>query len=220
MYQGCSMKRRISPLLALMLVTSSAIAEEALDGRMNVMECSREEVIAYLKKPDPASSQMPDYSVWEKAYQQKQIIRSKTDPSICASALYGDLSAMGEKLKQNAMALGTLTLPTMNAVINAAMDKFMGSVCSRMKTVVDNSKEELLKAKDKITEDARKKANEYFGKKALERYATDAVIPPEYQSMGLKYRNGTLESKNFRKNVKERWKDKLDELKDDAKDSL
>lgn len=220
MYQGRNMKKRISSLFAMMLVTSSVMAEDALDGRMNVMECSRDEVIAYLKRPDPASASSPDYDVWEEAYQQKQIIRSKTDPSICASALYGDLSAMGAKIKENAMALGSLTLPTMNSVMNAAMDKFMGSVCSRMKTVVDNSKEELLKAKDKITEDARSKANEYFGKKALGRYANDAVIPPEYKSMGLKYRNGTLETRAFRNAVKDRWRDKLDELKDDAKDGL
>lgn len=220
MYQGRNMKKRISSLFAMMLVTSSVMAEDALDGRMNVMECSRDEVIAYLKRPDPASASSPDYDVWEEAYQQKQIIRSQTDPSICASALYGDLSAMGAKIKENAMALDSLTLPTMSSIMNAAMDKFMGSVCSRMKTVVDNTKEELLKTKDKITEDARSKANKHFGKKALERYATDAVIPPEYQSKGLKYRNGTLETRAFRNGVKDRWRDKLDELKDDAKDSL
>lgn len=220
MYQGRNMKKRISSFFAMMLITSSAMAEEALDGRMNVMECSRDEVIAYLKRPDPASASSPDYDVWEEAYQQKQIIRSQTDPSVCASALYGDLSVMGEKIKENAMALGSLTLPTMNSVMNAAMDKFMGSVCGRMKTVVGNTKEELLKAKDKVTEDARSKANKHFGRKALERYSTDAVIPPEYQSMGLKYRNGTLKTRAFRDSVKSRWRDKLDELRDDAKDSL
>lgn len=214
------MKKQLLSLLALMLVTSSAIADEALDGRMNVMECSREEVMAYLQRPDPATSQVPDYDVWEKAYQQKEIIRSKNDPAVCAAALYGDLSAMGDKLKEQVMALGSLTLPTMSTVINQAMEKFMGSVCSRMQTVVDNANEELLRAQEQIEKDARNKANEYFGKRALDRYANDAMIPPEYQSLGLKYRNGTLQTDRFRSNVKKRWRDQLDELREDAEDNL
>jgi hypothetical protein len=46
------------------------------------------------------------------------------------------------------------------------------------------------------------------------------MVPPEYQSMGLKYRNGTLQTERFRNNVKSRWRDHLDELKDNAKDNL
>ena len=214
------MKKQLLSLLALMFVTSTAIADEALDGRMNVMECSRDEVIAYLQRPDPAAAQVPDYDVWEKAYQQKQIIRSENDPAVCAAALYGDLSAMGSKLKEKVLALGSMPLPTMSTVINQAMEKFMGSVCSRMQTVVDNAGEELLAAQEKIEKEARQKANKHFGKKALERYATDAMVPPEYQSMGLKYRNGTLQTERFRNNVKSRWRDHLDELKDNAKDNL
>ena len=54
----------------------------------------------------------------------------------------------------------------------------------------------------------------------MEKMLTEAVIPPEYRSMGLKYRNGALSKDSFRRSVKKRWENELDGLKDEAVDGL
>lgn len=73
---------------------------------------------------------------------------------------------------------------------------------------------------NRLKDDARKEVIRRYGQRAMEKMLTEAVIPPEYRSMGLKYRNGALSKDSFRRSVKKRWENELDGLKDEAVDGL
>jgi hypothetical protein len=200
--------------LSSLLFSSSAIfAEEtALDGRLNVMECSRSEVLAYLDKPDPEAAQVSKYADFDKAYREHQLLMAKTDPVTCATALYGDLNSLSDQLGESMMALKSMTMPSAGELMSNAMDSLSESVCKRLKaaetvaedTIANNAEHMKLIAKNYVIEN--------YGKKALEKYVDEAVIPKEQREKGLHYRNGTIETQSFTAHTKDKWKDKLTEM--------
>lgn len=204
------------PVMLLLLI----VAPAAADNRMNVMECSDEEVAAYVSRPNPARMALSDYHSFERAHKQREVKLAEKDPSVCFGLLYGDLSALGDQIKDLGGLFSGFKMPDLGMLLDRAMDKLSESICTRAKSVGSNIQKEIDKNIAKFKSDAMRELDRRYGEKALNRYATDAVIPPDYQRQGLRFRNNALTTDDFKKNLRDQWRDHLDELRDDAKDNI
>lgn len=198
---------------SLLLFSHSVWSEDsALDDRINVMECSRAEVLAYLDKPDEESSPVASFSAWDDIYMEQELIRSETDPVACAAALYGELDSLTDMLNSSIASIQALSMGSMSTLMDQALDTLSESVCKRLQQTIDSG-ETLAEQNAALLEtQAKRYVLEHYGLRALESYLTDAMIPPEYQDEGLQYRNGTLSTSAFTENVKDKWIDKLKEM--------
>ncbi|MEG3765118.1 hypothetical protein [Alteromonas sp. 14N.309.X.WAT.G.H12] len=186
-----------------------------LGDRENVLECSYSEVVAYMDLPDPSRKVMNDYDAWTDAYKSTELVKSESDPLVCLSVLYGDLSAIGDQLEMATDSLMSMQLPGMDEILSLLSDQLLESICSRVEVIKDTGTEAIIAGIDTFREQAEKTVKERYGADAMESYVTDAVIPPEFEDAGLLYRNGKIDSSQFTKNIKSRWEDELDELRDD-----
>lgn len=200
-------------LMAFLSFSSLSQDGDELGGRMNVMECSHEEVAAYMDLPDPDRRAMNDYYKWQAAFKSAQSVKEESDPRNCIAVLYGDLGVMADKLKKSTERLMTMQLPSMSEVTSKVMDKLSSSICKRVKTATTSLRDSVITNYRNAKELARYELMQAYGKEAMERYVTDAVIPPEYQAQGLEYRNDSISVESFRSNTRKRWQRELEELK-------
>jgi hypothetical protein len=199
--------------LALTSLATSAIAFEG-DDRMNVMECSHQEVVAYMELPDPERRAMNDYFKWQTAFKSTEVIKSESDPANCVAVLYGDISIMAEKLKLSTQALLAMQLPSMSTLTQLAMDQLTSSICGRIAEAETVVVDGVISGYEDARKIAQRDLTRKYGQRAMESYVTDAIIPPKYQSQGLQYKNGEIDVNAFRKSTRRRWLRELDELKD------
>jgi hypothetical protein len=188
----------------------------ALDDRENVMECSFDEVTAYMSLPDPERKVMSDYDSWTAGYMSTEMARASTDPRVCLSVLYGDLSAMAEEIKSATQGLMSMQLPGIDEILSQLGDKLLESICSRAASARDEVAERIITETDTLRADAERELMEKYSMEAMEDLALEAVVPPEFAEEGIKYRNGKVETYSFQSKVKSRWSDELDELRDDV----
>lgn len=189
-------------------------AADPLGGRSNVMDCSHDEVVAYMELPEPERRVMHDYKMWEKAYQSTEIQKSLHDPSVCLSLLYGDLEEMAERLRMATDALSSMSLPSMSTLMSKLGDKLMEGICSRVEAGKNEMQEQVVRGAKNMRDSAHSELKRRYGQRAMEKYLTDAVVAPEYQSMGLRYRNGEIDKDSFQRGIKKRWTKELDGLED------
>jgi hypothetical protein len=204
--------------LYITLFSFQAFANGPLGGRANVMECSHEEVVAYMELPDSERAALKDYEKWEQAYQSTEIEKAKDDPTVCLSVLYGDMTAMGDQVKAAAAQLMSMEIPSMSTIFQKITDEITKSICSRAQAAVDSATDRISSEVKTTRNMARREVMRRYGQAAMERYITDAVIPPNFQAAGLEYRNGGLDKEAFRRGVKRRWKRELNELQESAID--
>jgi hypothetical protein len=211
-------------VMVMVMVVSAPVmavdAVDALNGRANVMECTREEVLSYMSLPASERTSVVDFDKWQKAYVSTGVLMGETDPTVCLSLLYGNITEMGARLKDATSSLMSMSMPGMSDLMSQLTDKLSESICSRTQTVVSGAESLIVKQGEKLQADAEYELEKKYGKRAMEEYATEAVIPPKYQSMGLEYRNGELTEGAFRSHVQRKWQNELEELKDEAKDDL
>ena len=210
---------RVLNIFGVFLLLGSVQAESAvscLEGRVNVMECSHDEVVAYMELPDPERRALQNYEAWEESYKSLEVKKSESDPTVCVGLLYGDLQVMGDRIKDATSELMSLSLPSMSSVMSGLGDKLLESVCSRVEAVEDQFQTQALAELKSVQQARYQDINTKYGKIPMEGYISDAIIPPKFSEMGLKYRNGEIDKNQFRANVKNRWRSELDELKDSA----
>lgn len=216
-----SVKKGIFITIALFASSNLLAADSSVLGdRQNVMECSFDEVAAYMELPDPKRKVMSDYNAWTRAYKSTESVKAESDPRVCLSVLYGDLSAMGEQLKSATGDLMAMQTPGMGEVLSRLSDKLMESICSRVEVVRDAAADAVIDGIDDFRSQAERKLKDRYGIKAMEAYITDSVIPPEFKEAGIRYRNGKIDRSRFRRNIKRRWGNELDELRDDVVDDV
>lgn len=216
-----SVKKGIFFTIALFASSNLLAADSSVLGdRQNVMECSFDEVAAYMDLPDPKRKVMSDYNAWTRAYKSTESVKAESDPRVCLSVLYGDLSAMGEQLKSATGDLMAMQTPGMGEVLSRLSDKLMESICSRVEVVRDAAAEAVIEGIDDFRSQAQGKLRRRYGINAMEKYITNSVIPPEFKEAGIRYRNGKIDRSRFRRKVKGRWSKELDELRDDAVDDI
>lgn len=184
------------------------------------MECSDEEVAAYISRPNPARMALADYHSFERAHKQREVKRAEKDPTVCFGLLYGDLSALADQMKSLGGLFSGFKMPDLGMLLDGAMDKLSESICTRAKSVGNNVQKQINKNIEIFKSDAMRELDRRYGERALNKYASDAIIPPEYQRQGLKFRNNALTTEAFQKSLRDQWRDHLDELRDDAKDNI
>ena len=170
--------------------------------------------------PDPKRKVMSDYNAWTKAYKSTESVKAESDPRVCLSVLYGDLTVMAEQLKSATGDLMAMQAPGMGEVLTRLSDKLMESICSRVEVVRDAAAEAVIEGIDDFRSQAQGKLRRRYGINAMEKYITNSVIPPEFKEAGIRYRNGKIDRSRFRRKVKGRWSKELDELRDDAVDDI
>ena len=190
------------------------------DQRINVLECSPEEVNAYFVQPDRAREVLNNYGTFEKAYRQAEQIRSENDPAACAAMLYGDLEAMADQLKDSISGIFDGGMPDLSAIAQKAMEKLGESICKRVKETENSFRDRVITESRNAREMAKSEVIRRYGPKALDKYLTDAVISEDMQDAGLEFRGGTIDTDRFKRNSKSRWKRELDELQDSAVDDI
>jgi hypothetical protein len=217
------MKQNFLVMIVIVVISAPVMAVDtvdALNGRANVMECTHEEVLSYMSLPGGERTSAVDFDKWQKAYQSTGVLMGETDPTVCLSLLYGNITDMGARLKDATAGLMSMSMPGMSDLMSRLADKLSESICSRTQSVVSGAEAAIVKQGKKIQTDAEYELEKKYGQRAMEKYATEAVVPPKYQSMGLEYRNGELTEGAFRSRVQRKWQNELEELKDDAKDDI
>lgn len=206
--------------IGALILSQSAMATQT-DTRLNVMECTDEEVRAYIAKPDPNRQAVMDYHAFEKAHMHSEIKKTEKEelnnPEACWGMLYGDLAALGQQMRDIEPLLQGFSMPNISGLLSNAMDKLSESVCKRVKAAPDLIGQAVKREADKLKSDALYELDRRYGEAALNDYVNEAFIPPEYQSMGLQFRNSKIDKDAFRDGVREAWKDRMDELVDDIK---
>lgn len=205
------MKKHIFFLAVLLPCMASAN-----DERINTMDCSKEEVAVYLAQPDPERAVMQQYSTWESAYQSFEMRLAAQDPNSCLGLLYGDLKQISDRVKSATQGLMSLSVPSMSGAMSGVGDKLLEGICSRVETASNAVDQSIANELNAVRNNAESEIGRRYGTPALEDYVTEATIPPDYQSMGLRYRNGEVSSESFRQGVRSRWSSELDELRDTA----
>ena len=177
-----SIKQFVSLLLlsVMSLPVISADSSE-LGGRANIMECSYDEVAAYMELPDPKRSVMKEYNAWTKAYKSTELVRSESDPRVCLSVLYGDLSVMANQLKTATQELLAMQPPGMGELLSRLSDSLMESICSRVEAVRDDAAANIINGIDTFRQQAEAKLMRRYGYEAMEDRVLEAVIPPEFE---------------------------------------
>lgn len=208
---GVCMKKSVFLLVALF-----PFLVFANEGRINTMDCSKEEVAVYLAQPDPERAVVQQYGAWESAYQSFEMRLAAQDPRSCLGLLYGDLTQLADRVKAATQGLMALSVPSMSGAMSGLGDKLLEGICSRVESASNDLDKALAAELNKAKKAAESEIMRRYGMPALEKYVTEAVVPPEYQSMGLRYRNGEVSTDSFRQGVRSRWSSELDELRDNA----
>lgn len=207
----------------LMLIFSTTLHA---DDRINVMQCSDDEVMAFLARPDPGRQAVIDYHAFEKAHAQSEIKKVDNakkangdpldDPEACFGMLYADLGLLGKKMKEDMSGMfDGFEMPNIGELMDKAMDKLSESICGRVNAGTDAIAEAVKENAKKAKEDALSEVDRRYGEKAMNDYVNKAFIPPKYQSMGLQFRNNKIDKDDFQSGLRDVWKDKMDELVDD-----
>jgi hypothetical protein len=193
--------------------------DRSLGERLNVMECSHAEVLAYMDLPNPERRAMSDFDNWQSALKATEVTKSELDPSVCLGTLYGDLGIMAERLKASTSAFLAMERPSIGQITDKVMEELSGSICARLESTTSNASSSVMAGYNSIKNKAKSELSYRYGKRAMEKYVTNALIAPQYQDQGLKYRNGEIDADAFRRSTRNRWKRDLDELRDDAVDN-
>lgn len=202
-----------SKFLLVCFFSISAHSATLPDGRSNVMECTHDEVVAYMGLPDAERQALMNYQAWEKAYQSAEVKKAEDDPAACIGILYGDLQDMADRVKKATEGLMEMTL---GGLLESLGDKLMEGICSRVEVADTTFRDNVLKEADKMEKKAREDIDKRYGIKAMEKYVNEAIDTPEYKSEGLEFRNGKVSEHAFRDSVKQRWAKELRELEESS----
>lgn len=206
-------------------VALSALPAAHADDRINVMQCTDEEVKTFLARPNAGRQIIIDYHEFEKAHAQSEIKKADNargrngekldNPEVCFGMLYGDLGKLGDQIKDLGNIFNGFQFPNVSQLMSEAMDKLSESICGRVNAGTDAIEASVKRNADRLKQDALNEVERRYGERALNNLVNEAFIPPEYQSVGLKFRNSKIDKDEFQKGLRGIWKDKMDELVDD-----
>lgn len=199
-------------LFSIGMAAFSSTGATLTDGRANVMECSHDEVVAYMALPDAERQALMNYKAWEKAYQSTEIKRSEDDPAACIGLLYGDLQDMADRVKSATEGLMSLSTASLGDAMKGLGDKLMEGICGRIEAADTRFRDQVLIDVQRMELAARQDLTLRYGQKALQKHVDDAVSPPEYRNSGSKYRNNQIDRDAFRNSIKQKWTLELAEL--------
>jgi hypothetical protein len=187
--------------------------------RLNVMECSHAEVMAYMAVPAEGIGNDPldNYDEFSKALKDaEQLNAAEGSIEDCASVLYSDLSIIGEEMANavSAFSYSDLRNQVTDAAIDKTLDKLMGSVCKRMDGAIDKGLETFSTEINKAKRDALDDVASKYGTDALVKKASTDFIEPELGGR-LRANGGALEINSFIKESSQHWGKKLEKISND-----
>lgn len=191
-----------------------SFSEDGMGDRLNVMECSDSEVLAYVSKPNKARD-VRSYEKFKPANIQTLIEfqRNSDDPVQCASLLYEDLGQLNEQLS-NAMSVFTAGFNPADFAMSQAWDYISKSVCERVDSGLSTASDAIVAGILSLEKDLLDEVDDRAGQQALDSYVNDYIDDSASGELGLVYSgagNGvTLD--NVQGGLKSKWKRKLREL--------
>jgi hypothetical protein len=199
----------------LLFLPSFYLSSSELDSTntINTMVCTDQEVRAYMKAPDEKRQVIQNFIIYDKAYKSLEMKKSENDPESCVGALYGDIANMGEELKKALNVVKSLRMPSLSGALDGLSDKLSESICKRVQTTTSAISDEIINGEERLKYKLEREIEKRYGERALEEYVNDNIIPVEFKSNGVIYRNNGIDPEYFRNKTKERWRDKLEELK-------
>jgi hypothetical protein len=192
----------------------SSAQEDGMGGRLNVMECSENEVLAYVAKPNKARD-VRSYEKFKPANIQTLIEEqnNSSDPVQCATLLYEDLGQMGDQL-DNAMGFLTSGINPAESVMSQAWDYISKSVCDRVDAGLNTANDAIVSGIIRLENQLLSEIEDRVGQDALDEYVNDYIDDNTSGELGFEYSgagNGVM-VEGLQGNLKSKWKRKLREL--------
>lgn len=200
------------------VVSKTALSQEAT--RVNVMECSHSEVMAYMELPNPERRAMNDYYAWKEAFKSTEVKKAETDPSVCVGLLYGDLQKIGNQVRAAAAALSSTSMPGIDELASKAMDSLSESICKRALSTTNSVLSDITAEVEVNKKIAYDKMIERYGVKAMEDQVNESILPSAFTENGVSYRNGEIQDSKLRSSIKSRWTNELSEMRNNAVDTI
>ncbi|MBE8232599.1 MAG: hypothetical protein HAW67_02600 [Endozoicomonadaceae bacterium] len=202
-------------LITMVSFSLFSFSVQAIDDRLNVMECSEQEVQVYINQVTPSDKSETDlrsFRNYKKGYIQKELKKAEDDPTIegCVSLLYGDLNEMYERMKL-ATSFLVSTMPDASTLIDKALEQLGDSICNRMEAAANDSLDDYADQLKDFMNDQLDQTMDRVGKEALNGYISD-YVDSKVPEKSLEYRNGEVNADAFKSGVKDRWKDKMKDL--------
>jgi len=202
-------------LVGLVFISSASIAQEdGMGDRLNVMECSENEVLAYIATPNKARD-VRSYAKFKPANIQTLIQEQEnsSNPAQCAALLYENLGQMQEQL-EGAMGFLTSGINPTESLMGQAWDYISRSVCERVDTGLNTARDAVVDGIKKLNKAMLEEIEDRVGQDALDEYANDYIDANTSDDLGLEYSgagNGVMPD-DLQRGLKKKWKRKLREL--------
>lgn len=206
---------RIFTVMVLALFTSSALSnnDNDLGDRVNVMECSENEVMAYVSKPNKMRD-VRSYQKFKPANIQTLIEEQKNsdNPAQCAALLYEDLGQMKEQM-EGAIGLLTSGLNPSGGLMSQVWDYVSGSVCERVDSGLNTARDSIVNGIKNLERALLEEVEDNVGQKAFEGYINDYLEDNTSSTLGLGLgEGGGVMPLDLQRNLKSKWKRRLREL--------
>ena len=206
---------RVFAVMVFALFSSSVFAEADTDlgDRLNVMECSENEVMAYVSKPNKMRD-VRAYQKFKPANIQTLIEEQSNsdDPAQCAALLYEDLGQMKEQM-EGAVALMTSGINLSEGVMSQVWDYVSGSVCERVDSGLNTARDSIVTGIKNLEKALLEEIEDNVGQKAFEGYINDYLEGNTSNELGLGLgEGGGVMPLDLQRNLKSKWKRRLREL--------
>ena len=193
-------------------------SSDQLQGRMNTMECSEQEVLAYVIPKDEGRLS-PNYETYKAAHAQTAIYSQAAEGvETCLGVLYGDMGELTEQLSAatSAMFSGITTDGLMDQLLTQAFDELTSSVCGALEAGVALAHTEVVDNVNQLHELVLDEVDDLIGQRALAGYVDDYLVDQDPMGLELRYRQKGISNEmvtdQLDGTLKTRWKRRLREL--------
>jgi len=211
-------------IVIIAFIATMSFPSLAQESRVNTLECSDDEVKAYMELADKSRFNELGFGHFESAYivtveEERAYMVAAGEVGACMGVLYGDISNMAKSVKDSLSGL-SFGIGDLKEKATTALSELSNSICNRINAGFSRVEERIIEQGKAAVDDAYNEAYRRYGEPAMERYMNEKVMPPEFREAGLKYRNGRLDSDRLRRNVQSRWRSELEELEDGVTDEV
>lgn len=211
---------RICLFSLLMAASSLSLAQQSIpqNERVNTMECSEQEVLAYVvpKEDDRLS---PDYETYKAAHASTAVYSvAAENVETCLGVLYGDMGELSEQLggAVDGMMSNLSTQEALSRLANEAFAKLRGSVCGSLNSGIEAAHTLVVNSVRTLHEELLDEVDDLVGERALAEYTDDYLVDQDPMGLGLRYRQSAISTQNIDRQLnstmKSRWKKQLREL--------
>jgi hypothetical protein len=206
---------RILVLMAVALFSGAALSntDTELGDRVNVMECSENEVMAYISRPKNTRD-VRAYQKYKPANVQTLMEEQNntSNPANCAALLYEDLGQMKEQMK-TAIGMMTSGINPNESIMSQVWDYVSASVCERVDSGLNTARDAIVSGIKNLEEAVLAEVEDNVGQEAFDGYIEDYLDENTSSEFGLGLgEGGGVMPVDLQGNLKSKWKRRLREL--------